>query len=164
MHLFYGIVFKHSRDITILIALLWFSIVHFVSVVFYWSAIIPTLVENSLYWFVSFLWYWLTDEPTHSISYGNNGSASLNYIWEWSICYGSLSVMFIPLHSKNCSKSMPAIKVATMKNTMVLRAPVIYLTNTAPSSSGKIEADFISWATPTFWSLLLWIPIVVHDK
>jgi len=29
VNLFYGIVFKHSRDITILIDLLWFSIVHY---------------------------------------------------------------------------------------------------------------------------------------
>ena len=31
--------------------------------------------------------------------YGGNGSVRLNYIWEWSIHYGSLSAMFTPLHS-----------------------------------------------------------------
>ena len=31
MHLFYGIVFKHSRDITVLIALLWLNIVYYSS-------------------------------------------------------------------------------------------------------------------------------------
>jgi len=34
-------------------------------------------------------------EPMHSASY----SAHLNYIWEWSIHYVSLSAMFTPLHS-----------------------------------------------------------------
>jgi len=43
---------KHSRDITILIVLLWFSIVFTTtpacfSSFFYPSAILPTLVENS---------------------------------------------------------------------------------------------------------------------
>jgi len=36
----------------------------------------------------------------------------------WSHHYTAVQI-------KNCSKSMPAIKVATMKNTMVPRAPVI---------------------------------------
>jgi len=30
---------------------------------------------------------------------GSNGSVHLDYIWEWSIHYGSLSVMFALLHS-----------------------------------------------------------------
>jgi len=45
VHLFYGIVFKHSRGITILFVLLWFSIAHYSSLFQYFSTIIPTLVK-----------------------------------------------------------------------------------------------------------------------
>ena len=37
----------HSRDITILIVLLWFSIVHYSSTYFNQSTIVPTLAKNS---------------------------------------------------------------------------------------------------------------------
>jgi len=58
----------------------------------------------------------------------HNGCARLNYIWEWSIHYCSLSAMFYPLHrgtNQELFESTSVITVATMKNTMVPRAPVI---------------------------------------
>jgi len=47
---FYSMVFKHSMDITILVVLLWFSIVHYSSLFQYFIyrfIIVPTLAENS---------------------------------------------------------------------------------------------------------------------
>ena len=40
----------------------------------------------------------------------NNDSACLNYIWEWSIHYGSLSVMFTPLHSSMNQKKSTSVQ------------------------------------------------------
>jgi len=60
-------------------------------------------------------------------NYGSCGSMCLNYIWEWSIQYGSLSMIFTLLHgstNQELSKSTSVIKVATMKN-MAPYAPVI---------------------------------------
>ena len=37
--------------------------------------------------------------PHHNNDYSSNVSALLNYIWEWSIHYGSLSVILTLLHS-----------------------------------------------------------------
>jgi len=55
---------------------------------------------------------------------GANDSACLNYIWEWNILF--ITVLCLPcsprytaIRIKNCLKSTPVIKVATMKNTMV---------------------------------------------
>jgi len=52
----------------------------------------------------------------------------LNYIWEWSIHYGSLSAMFTLLHSSTNQELFEKYiynQIATMKNTMVPHAPVI---------------------------------------
>jgi len=40
--------------------------------------------------------------PHHKVC--SNGCACLNYIWEWSIHYCSLSAMFTPLHSSTNQK------------------------------------------------------------
>ena len=52
-------------------------------------------------------------------------SAHLNYIWEWSINYGSLSVMFTPLHSGTNHELFEKYVCNLSNHTMVLHNPVI---------------------------------------
>ena len=102
------LVFKYSRDITILIVLLCFSF-------FYWSTIVPTLAENFEY--ISLL-NWLTDEPTRSkvVMVPHTSIISESEVSIAVLCL-LCSPRYTAVRIKYCSKSTSVIKVTTMKDT-----------------------------------------------
>ena len=117
----------HSRDITLLIVLLRFNIVHYSSLFQYFLLMCNDPYSSRK--FQNFLRTCLltliimTGEPTHTASKEGNSTMYPSYInyhlkSEVSIMLRCqlCSTRYTPVQINNCSKSTSAIKVATMKN------------------------------------------------
>ena len=129
---YYTIKQKHSRDITILIVLLWFNIMcttpacfsTFLSIYYRTYSSWKFLTFSLLIFFANSNIDWLMNPhiPHHKVpltSIISESEVSITVLCLLcSPCYTAVQI-------KNCLKSTSVIKVATTKNTMVLRAPLI---------------------------------------